>query len=100
MMKKSCNPFRDVGVEHDSGDDALCLSRAHDLDPVLESFRESTGVATVVALEGFARWAFFAARQSAELLLKALLPGYEQDKRLRGCRHDLKMLLAELAAPW
>ncbi|MFD4406710.1 hypothetical protein ACFWPH_28505 [Nocardia sp. NPDC058499] len=96
MAKKSCNPFRDAAVEHDSGDDALCLSRAHDLDPDVESLRQYTLAAVVNAWEDIPQPAFFNARHSAELLLKTLLPGYEQDKRLKRC-HSLTTLLAELA---
>lgn len=49
VTTKSGDPFHDTTVEHDSGDHALCLPRAHDPDTVLESLRQFTEAAAVLA---------------------------------------------------
>jgi hypothetical protein len=89
------SPFNSPDIDHDSGPDPLCMSRAHSLD-IVETLAEFR-LAVEAAILNFASLpAFFLARQLAELSLKALHDAYRSTS-LRNS-HSLTAFLDALAA--
>lgn len=92
------SPFGDPTVDHDSGDDVLCVSRAHPMNSAISSTLFDFASAAQASIDaGSAQPAFFLSRQLAELSLKALYPVYSTTPGMKSA-HSLTKFLEALAA--